>query len=65
MGTGILAALDFFVAFVSTSATSVTSADSGSLFAAALAADFLLARLRAPFGTIAITLNPHLNTKSW
>jgi hypothetical protein len=58
----MLGAADFFVAFVSVSATSTTSA---SLFAAALAADFLLARLRAPFGTIAITLNPHLKTKPW
>ncbi|CAB4537314.1 unannotated protein [freshwater metagenome] len=52
---------DFFSAF-SAGSTSITS---GSLFAAALAADFLLARLRAPFGTIAITLNPHLKTKYW
>ena len=63
----MLAALVFLVAF--TSATSATSVASTSLLfstlAAALAADFLVARLRAPFGTIAITLNPHLNTNSW
>ena len=65
----MLAAVDFLVAFFSTSATSTTSASLlstlASFFAAALAADFLLARLRAPFGDIAITLNPHLKTNSW
>ena len=62
----MLAAVDFLVAFFSTSATSTTSASAlFSFLTAALAADFLLARLRAPFGDIAITLNPHLKTNSW
>jgi hypothetical protein len=50
----------FLVALTTTSSVVVSTSVVVSAFAAF--ADFFDARLRAPFGTIAITSNPHLGT---